>query len=199
MATANDDIKIEMQLLYPWVCKFCSNQEIHNGFAAYFGNREQTRESPLAESLFALEHVTELVIAKKSVTVSVVPGTEWHPLLDNITQILCKHMKSGQRAVRSDFHHGLPSRQEIMEVIADLLETEINPYIASHGGNIRVVDVQENNVYLKMEGGCQGCASYAVTLKFGVERAIRSLLPLVGEIFDQTDHTAGVNPYYPAR
>jgi Fe-S cluster biogenesis protein NfuA len=194
---STNDIAIQMQLLYPWVCKFTSDKTLHDGFAAYFGSREQSKDSPLAEALFTIEYVTELVIARHNVTVSVVPGSEWNLLLETIARILGKHVESGKSAVRTDFHKGLPSHQEIMAVVTDLLETEINPYIAGHGGYIRVVDVQENNVYLQMEGGCQGCASYAFTLKFGVERAIRSILPLVGEILDETDHKAGVNPYYP--
>ncbi len=51
-------------------------------------------------------------------------------------------------------------------------------------------------MYLRLGGGCQGCGAADVTLKQGIEKAIRSLAPLVGEILDTTDHAAGRNPYY---
>ena len=53
-------------------------------------------------------------------------------------------------------------------------------------------------MYLRLGGGCQGCGAADVTLKQGIEKAIRSLAPAVGEILDTTDHAAGRNPYYAA-
>ena len=51
-------------------------------------------------------------------------------------------------------------------------------------------------MYLRLGGGCQGCGAADVTLKQGIEKAIRSLAPAIGEILDTTDHAAGRNPFY---
>ncbi len=84
----------------------------------------------------------------------------------------------------------------IAERVADLLNRQVNPSIAAHGGEIRLVDVQENEIYLEMMGGCQGCAMSRLTLRKGVERMIRQSVPEVTEIHDVTDHMAGENPFF---
>ncbi|HEX2190524.1 MAG TPA: NifU family protein [Longimicrobiaceae bacterium] len=72
----------------------------------------------------------------------------------------------------------------------------VNPRIAAHGGAVELVDVEENNVYIRMSGGCQGCSASAATLRMGIERTLREEIPEVGEIMDVTDHAAGTNPYF---
>ena len=90
----------------------------------------------------------------------------------------------------------MPSSDEIRERVQHVLDTEINPSVAGHGGVINLINVQDNMVFIQMGGGCQGCGQADVTLKFGVENAIRASIPEVGEILDVTDHAAGHNPYY---
>jgi Fe/S biogenesis protein NfuA len=80
--------------------------------------------------------------------------------------------------------------------IQELLDTQINPAVASHGGHIELVDVHDNIVYIRFGGGCQGCGMVSVTLNQGVEQAIREAFPEIREIVDVTDHAAGTNPYY---
>jgi Fe/S biogenesis protein NfuA len=90
----------------------------------------------------------------------------------------------------------LPDEDKLRAKVQQILDEQINPAIASHGGTISLIDVQENRLFIKMGGGCQGCASANVTLREGVERAIREQVPEVGEILDVSDHAAGTNPYY---
>jgi len=85
---------------------------------------------------------------------------------------------------------------EIKERVQHLLDTSINPGVAGHGGFVRLMDVQDNVVYLQMGGGCQGCGMADVTLKQGIEHAIRQVVPTVGDVLDVTDHAGGRNPYY---
>jgi len=77
-----------------------------------------------------------------------------------------------------------------------VLDRQINPGIASHGGHISLLDVREGTAYIEMGGGCQGCAQVDVTLRQGVEVAIRAAVPEIVAIVDRTDHQAGTNPYY---
>ena len=80
--------------------------------------------------------------------------------------------------------------------IQKLLDEKINPSVASHGGKIEVVDYMNKSVYIKMSGGCQGCASSAATLKGGVEQAVFNAFPKIREVVDITDHESGENPFY---
>jgi len=80
--------------------------------------------------------------------------------------------------------------------IQELLDTQINPGVATHGGHVELMDVQDNMVYIRFGGGCQGCGMVSVTLNQGVEQAIREAFPEIREIVDVTDHAAGTNPYY---
>ena len=89
-----------------------------------------------------------------------------------------------------DLEGPLPDR------IRMLLDTEINPAIAAHGGRVRLVDVKDGQVYLAFGGGCHGCGMVDVTLKEGIERRIREAVPEVVGVVDTTDHSAGENPYY---
>lgn len=84
----------------------------------------------------------------------------------------------------------------VAEKIQRLFDTELNPAVASHGGEINFHGVQDSKVYLSFGGGCHGCGMVDVTLKEGVEQRIRELIPEVEEIIDTTDHTTGENPFY---
>ncbi|MBA2661874.1 MAG: NifU family protein [Bradymonadaceae bacterium] len=81
--------------------------------------------------------------------------------------------------------------------IQKLIDKEINPSVAGHGGRIELVDYVNKHVYIQMMGGCQGCAASSATLRQGVERIIRdSFGDDVVEIIDVTDHEQGDNPFY---
>ncbi len=80
--------------------------------------------------------------------------------------------------------------------IQALLDDEINPAVASHGGHVTLIDVKDKRAYLRLEGGCQGCGMADVTLKQGIETAIFAKVPGIEEVLDVTDHADGANPYY---
>ena len=85
-----------------------------------------------------------------------------------------------------------PEAQAILQV----LDERINPSVASHGGHISLVDVPEDTVYIRLEGGCQGCGMADVTLKQGIEVEIKRAVPKITTVLDTTDHAGGSNPYY---
>ena len=80
--------------------------------------------------------------------------------------------------------------------IQEMIDYQINPAVAGHGGFIELLDFKDGVVYLRMGGGCQGCGMANVTLKQGIERMIREEIPEVLQIVDTTDHAGGNNPYY---
>ncbi len=91
-----------------------------------------------------------------------------------------------------------PPKLDSPEAIAvqKVLDTEINPAVAAHGGVISLVDVRDQTAYIRLGGGCQGCGMADVTLKQGVIVAIKKGVPEIQEVLDVTDHADGENPYY---
>ena len=79
-----------------------------------------------------------------------------------------------------------------------VLDNEINPGVATHGGKIRLIDVLDHTAFIRLEGGCHGCGAADVTLKQGVEVAIMENVPTIIAVLDTTDHAEGKNPYYQA-
>jgi Fe/S biogenesis protein NfuA len=84
----------------------------------------------------------------------------------------------------------------LAKAVQEVLDRQINPGVGSHGGMVTLVEVRDGAAYLRFGGGCQGCAAVDVTLKHGVETAIRAAVPQVTAIVDATDHDAGTDPYY---
>jgi Fe/S biogenesis protein NfuA len=82
------------------------------------------------------------------------------------------------------------------ERVSAVLDHEINPSIAAHGGRAELVEVAGDAVYLTMGGGCQGCGMAQVTLRQGIEVALRHWVPEIDAVHDVTDHASGENPYY---
>ncbi|MGA2294129.1 MAG: NifU family protein [Acidimicrobiales bacterium] len=79
-----------------------------------------------------------------------------------------------------------------------VLDQHVNPSIASHGGRADLVAMDEEKkvAYIKMSGGCQGCAMSRLTLTQGIEATLRDAIPELTAVTDVTDHASGVNPFY---
>jgi len=84
----------------------------------------------------------------------------------------------------------------VAQRVIAVLEEQVNPAIAAHGGYAELVAIEEEVAYLRLSGGCQGCGLAQVTLSQGIEVAIRDSVPEIVNIVDVTDHAAGTNPYY---
>ena len=85
---------------------------------------------------------------------------------------------------------------DVAQRVLAVLEQQINPSIAAHGGRADLVAVEVDTAYLRLSGGCAGCGLAAVTLSQGIEVAIFGAIPEVTKVVDVTDHAAGTNPYY---
>ncbi|HWZ85720.1 MAG TPA: NifU family protein [Thermoanaerobaculia bacterium] len=175
-------------------CAFLVDRPLFPGESAHFSGPDTAGHSPLAADLLAIPGVESVLIAENTVTVSTAHPVDWPAL--GIGNVIRRHVRSGTPIVAKDYFQHLPSEGDLKWVIRDLLERQINPAVAQHGGFVELIDVRRNNVYLRLGGGCQGCGAADVTLKQGIEKAIRELAPLVGEILDTTDHAAGRNPFY---
>jgi Fe/S biogenesis protein NfuA len=84
-----------------------------------------------------------------------------------------------------------------LRVVA-VLEQAVNPAIASHGGRADLVALndEDGTAYLRLSGGCQGCAMSQMTLRQGIETTLLEEVPELKTILDVTDHGSGENPFY---
>ena len=78
-----------------------------------------------------------------------------------------------------------------------ILASEINPGLASHGGDVQLVEIVDESVaVLRFGGGCQGCSAVSLTLKQGVETTLKERVPEISAVRDVTDHSYKENAYY---
>ena len=77
-----------------------------------------------------------------------------------------------------------------------LIDSQVNPSLAAHGGQLELLEVREGKAFVHFGGGCQGCGMANVTLKQGVDKVIRDAIPEITQVIDTTDHAQGENPYY---
>ena len=106
---------------------------------------------------------------------------------------------------REEMNPGMP--EEILahgvegplaQVAARVLDEQVNPAIASHGGRCDLVALDEaaRVAYVRLGGGCQGCALSRMTLSQGIESMLREAIPELTGVVDVTDHASGANPFY---
>lgn len=87
-------------------------------------------------------------------------------------------------------------RGSLAQRVQQVVSEHINPSIAAHGGRAEVASVTGGVVYLRLSGGCQGCGIAQVTLRQGIEVAIKEAVPEIDQVVDVTDHASGTNPFY---
>ncbi|MDD0852626.1 NifU family protein [Halobacteriovorax sp. GB3] len=83
----------------------------------------------------------------------------------------------------------------MLRKVEHILDEQIRPALAAHGGNIEIVDIDNNKVYVRLQGGCQGCSSSNATLKDGIETLLKRHFPEIEEVIDLTEHDKGENPF----
>ncbi len=166
-------------------------------------------EAPLAQALFGVEGVNSVLLESAVVTVFMDEEAEWDPIIEKVPEVITNHLEAGLPAVEGQekpaeakkFNFGFRQasdrpREEQMRIVQDLLDKEINPAVASHGGFFSLIDVKDDTVYVQLGGGCQGCGMVDVTLRQGVEQRMKEVLPEMVALVDTTDHASGNNPYY---
>ena len=121
------------------------------------------------------------------------------PFLEDAVVDFSKDTMGGQLTIKAP-NSRLPKISEdspIEDRVNYILYNEINPGLASHGGNVSLEEIFEENVaVLRFGGGCQGCGMVDVTLKDGVEKTLLEQIPQLKEVRDVTDHSVKENAYY---
>ncbi len=212
-------VRIEARVADGKRCVFVVDRPVLPERWVFFPDAERAEGSPLAERLFAIDGVASVLLAHNKVTITRDPppgpalvgpllrglravmgdrsaGVErWPALGRKIGAAIREHLRSGAMAASKEAIAAMPSAAALRDRIQRVLDEQVNPVIADHGGGVAIVDVRDNVLYLQMWGGCQGCGLADVTLSRGVEAAVREAIPELGEIIDLTDHSAGKRPF----
>jgi Fe-S cluster biogenesis protein NfuA len=190
------EISITGEPISDATCRFTVDRPVYPDKSFAFLSKKASEGSPLARRLFEIDGITRIVISHDQITINKSAQADWPVIGKSIGAAIRAHLATGDPAVSDAAWEDLPSSEEIRERVQQVLDTDINPSVAGHGGVIRLIDVKDNQVFIQMGGGCQGCGQADVTLKFGIENSIRATVPGVGDILDVTDHASGRNPYY---
>lgn len=174
-----------------------------------YANREEACASPLALEMFGIGNVESVEIENTQITVTMNENSDWEKPMEGIPAVIQEFFRCGNAPFLEEksvsdtkkFSFGFKEvnsrpREEQMKIVNELFNEEVNPAIAAHGGFFKLLDIQDNNVYVELGGGCQGCSMANVTLRQGVEERLRQVLPEMASLIDSTDHASGTNPYY---
>jgi len=183
-------------MMHPEQCTFRSSVPLYPENSAHFATPEDSHGSPLIDALFKLGDVGALTVTHDSVRVTLTGNASWDDVIPRVGAAMRDVINADGAPISDDVTDLQLPPEELQQRVQQVLDSVINPAVASHGGMVSILDVANNTVYLQFGGGCQGCGMVGVTLKYGVERSIREEVPEIGEILDTTDHASGRNPYY---
>lgn len=173
------------------VCTFTVDRPVYEGKAAY-KEASEAKDNRLAEKLLNIPGITGVELSDNLVKLTKSTPEPWNMIGKRIGASIRTFLQPPPDIPADQL---LPP-DVIRDKVQRLLSEQINPGVASHGGFVELIDVENNTVYLRMGGGCQGCGAADITLKMGIERMIREEVPQIYQVLDVTDHAAGQNPYY---
>jgi NFU1 iron-sulfur cluster scaffold homolog, mitochondrial len=176
-------------------CRFTVEQELSNG-ELRFDRSQCPHGNEMADAILGLPGIDEIVVSGATVTVIKSDARDWRELEEPIAYAL--QLGIPRAATEPTESSGVVDEDELFDEIEGFFESEINPSVASHGGKVELIDIQDNTLIVRMMGGCQGCGMANVTLKQGIEGSVKQHWPVIEGIRDITDHESGTNPYFQA-
>ncbi|TAH38099.1 MAG: NifU family protein [Planctomycetota bacterium] len=180
----------------PDQCVFQVDRTLYAG-TLYVSDPEYAREwAPVVAAVLDVGGVKGVRVTHGELLVTMVeaPG-DWRDTARRIGAALRSHLQAGAPAVKAGAEQALLGADRVRHLAQQVIDSQLNPALGSHGGFVEIVDSVGHDLYVNMGGGCQGCGSAMATMRQGVEVAIREAVPEIGEIYDATNHAAGTNPY----
>jgi Fe-S cluster biogenesis protein NfuA len=201
-------------------CLFAVSAEIFPG-TLNFSRGDDLSGAPLVKSIFADDLFLQVKVEGNKLLVIKKEGEDWSSSAKKIGSILRTiHKEQGKfielvpaggystgdaKSSGTKAHEGTATlakpnpavlTSKLGLKIKMVLQEEIAPALAAHGGSVELIDIVDGCVYLNFSGGCQGCSQASVTVKEGIERALKKHFPEISQVRDITDHAQGHNPFY---
>ena len=176
----------------PLTLKFLPGRVVMEEGTAFFQNKSDCSNSPLASRLFSIEDVRGVFFGSDFVTITQKENSDWQILKPMILGAIMDHYNSGEQTIidsEDDSENDATTLTEsenenstIIKKIKELLDTRVRPAVAMDGGDIVFQGFEEGIVYLHMQGACSGCPSSTATLKMGIENMLKHYVPEVKEV-----------------
>jgi Fe-S cluster biogenesis protein NfuA len=173
----------------PATLKFLPGKPVLPGDTRDYRSAEEATDSPLAQRLFTIAHVSGVFLGQDFITVSK-SGSDWQHMKPAILGQIMDHYLSDAPVIEGRAPPSDPAGAEffdeadgeIVSTIKSLLETRVRPAVAQDGGDITFHGYRDGVVFLNMKGSCAGCPSSTATLKHGIENLLRHFVPEVSEV-----------------
>ena len=176
----------------PLTLKFVPGEIVHPTGTAFYTNKNDAGDSPLAIRLFDIENVTAIFFSHDFITVTKSPEAEWEDMKPLLLTSIMDHYVAGLPVVNAqEKTPPMPTPRgsadaplsaedaPIVDQIKELLETRVRPAVAQDGGDIIFHSYGDGIVHLEMHGACAGCPSSTATLKGGIENMLKHYIPEV--------------------
>lgn len=176
----------------PNVMKFVVNKKIVKGVYE-FKNISDTKNAPIAQSLFTFPFVKEVFLDFNFISVTQKPESNWEENTMDVREFIRSYIQDDNVLIHEDLVEeslnqvevDLDNIDDVSKEIIDIIEKHVKPAVAADGGNIvfQSYDQESKNVNVILQGACSGCPSSTVTLKSGIENMLKEMLPgMISEV-----------------
>jgi len=169
----------------PNTIKFNVNKTILEKGVADFPEKDKAQGSLLPQKLFDFDFVKGVMIGPNFITVTKSEATEWNEVIAEIADVIKPILNSSDPIIAEDVISDSESSSdegEIEQKIKAILDKEIRPAVAMDGGDITFHGYDNGIVTLTLRGACSSCPSSVMTLKMGVERRLKEVIPEIKEV-----------------
>ena len=171
----------------PAVMKFVTNKLLYKGIAEA-KNAADTENFPLAQALFTFDYVKEVFVSENYISITKIESADWNELTLELRYFLLAYLQEGKEIVGQDYvplqnpfekEYIKKEYSDVEMQIQDIITEYIQPAVAGDGGNIQLIEFEENTKTARMllQGACSGCPSSTITLKNGIETMLKEMMP----------------------
>jgi len=141
------------------------------------------RDSPLASALFGIDGVARVFLGADFISVTKVPDVNWRTLGPELLRVTAEQFNAGTPVLSPGFQPPAPAHDgELAYRVRSVLDSEVRPLVASHGGDVEFLGCRNGVVELALHGACAGCPAAALTLRNQIESRLRAAVPEIVEI-----------------
>ncbi|MFN4079377.1 MAG: NifU family protein [Saprospiraceae bacterium] len=182
----------------PEALKYVTNRMLYRGLADFKDKDLAATWSPLANSLMELPYVKGVYLSNNFITITKEPNYEWHDIQLRLKEFVKDYIEKDGVIVKEGFAEYIAQIEaantdnrfsgeegEIVRKIREIIDSHIKPGVEMDGGNIEFKDFKDGKVTVVMQGSCSGCPSSTVTLKAGIERILKHMVPQVTEVVQE--------------
>ena len=163
--------------------KFILKEPLTWGVTRSYDNAEQAKDDPLAAALFEIDHVTNVFYVDRWITITQDGGADWQDLARDVADPIraapaADRQSAATVAAASTALAGLSTEdQKRLEIINDLLDEEVRPYLQNDGGDLHVLSLEGNKLSVHYQGACGTCPSSITGTLRGIQNMLRSVEP----------------------